>query len=378
MKPSDAGHVRVIEQQVQDVDRALFQSLRTNDILFVDSTHVSKCGSDVNYIFFEILPLLAAGVIVHFHDIFYPFEYPRAWIHEGRAWNELYLLRAFLMHNTDYRVLLGNSYVHHRFPGWMARHYPQLLRNPGGSFWLQKQAAGTPSSRRISADAPRDPRSETSPVTTESERAIIDRFHDLYYNGLPGDRPIFFKTRWRDVECLKCPLDLWIYQEIITEFLPDLLVETGTHEGGSALFLADMLDLVGKGEIISIDIAAIPGRPQHPRIRYLAGSSSDAVLVQSLLGGRPPEKRMIILDSDHSKQHVLAELELFAPHLSVGDWLIVEDTNVNGHPTFKSFGEGPFEAVTEFLERHPDFQCDLTKEKFLLTFNPRGFLRKIR
>lgn len=150
MKPGDADRTELIDRQVQDVDPTVFRSLQANDILFVDSTHVSKAGSDVNYIFFEILPLLTPGVIIHFHDIFYPFEYPREWISEGRAWNELYLLRAFLMHNLNYRVLLGNSYVHHRFHGWMARHYPRLLRNPGGSLWLQKLADGSPRSRRAS------------------------------------------------------------------------------------------------------------------------------------------------------------------------------------------------------------------------------------
>jgi cephalosporin hydroxylase len=213
---------------------------------------------------------------------------------------------------------------------------------------------------------------------TTSEKATIEKFHDLYYNGLAGEGPIFFKTQWMNVECLKCPLDLWIYQEIITELLPDLILETGTHKGGSALFLAHMLDLVGKGEVITVDIAPVTGRPLHPRIRYVTGSSSDTSLMASLLDSRPAERRMVILDSDHSKKHVLAELNLLAPRLSVGDWLIVEDTNVNGHPTFKEFGEGPFEAVTEFLELHPDFVCDATKEKFLMTFNPRGFLKKIR
>ncbi|HSI15227.1 MAG TPA: CmcI family methyltransferase [Chthoniobacter sp.] len=378
MKPGDAEQTKLIERQVQDVDPAVFQSLQANDILFVDSTHVSKAGSDVNYIFFEILPRLNPGVIIHFHDIFHPFEYPREWIREGRAWNELYLLRAFLMHNSDYRVLLGNSYVHQRFPGWMARHYPRLHRNAGGSLWLQKVADRHPRFTTHQQENPRENRPQPSATANEKERAIIDRFHNLYYHGPQGDGPIFFKTRWRNVECLKCPLDLWMYQEIITEYRPELIVETGTHQGGSTLFLADMLDLVGKGEIISIDIATAADRPQHPRIRYVTGSSSDPELVHSLLGGRPSEKRMIILDSDHSRKHVLAELELFAPYLSAGDWLIVEDTNVNGHPTCKDFGEGPFEAVAEFMERRNDFVCDRSKEKFLLTFNPGGFLRKIR
>jgi len=144
MRSGDAGNLQVIERQVQDVDPTIFRSLQADDILFVDSTHVSKAGSDVNHIFFEILPMLKPGVVIHFHDIFHSFEYPREWISEGRAWNELYLLRAFLMHNPDYQILLANSYVCQRLSVWMARHYSELSRNPGGSFWMKKTANGLP------------------------------------------------------------------------------------------------------------------------------------------------------------------------------------------------------------------------------------------
>ncbi len=107
---------------------SVFQSLNSGDVLFVDSTHVTKLGSDVNRIFFEILPALASGVIVHFHDIFYPFEYPRAWVREGRGWNETYLLRAFLEYNEAYEVLLWAHML-----GIEGR-----LAQPAGSIWLRK------------------------------------------------------------------------------------------------------------------------------------------------------------------------------------------------------------------------------------------------
>ena len=211
------------------------------------------------------------------------------------------------------------------------------------------------------------------------ERAIVDAFHRLYYDGPEGAGRVHHRTRWMGVPCLKTPLDLWIYQEILFEVRPDLVVETGTHLGGSALFLAHMLDLLGRGEIASIDVRDAPERPAHPRIRYVRGSSADEAVVRGAVAGRPKgETRLVILDSDHSRDHVLRELELFGPHVSPGSYLIVEDSNVNGHPVLPEHGPGPSEAVLEFLGGHPDFAMDRSREKFLLTYNPGGYLKRIR
>lgn len=209
------------------------------------------------------------------------------------------------------------------------------------------------------------------------EKTIIEDFHNLYYNG-PADREqIYKRTYWMKVPCEKCPLDLWVYQEIISEIRPDLIIETGTRFGGSALFMAHILDILGKGEIITIDVDDTISRPIHPRIKYVHGSSSDRNLVESALANRHDKVRMVVLDSDHSEAHVLGELRLLAPYVSVGSYLIVEDTNVNGHPTFPSFGAGPYEAVEKFLKTHKDFAVDDSREKFLITFNPRGYLRRL-
>ncbi len=176
---------------------------------------------------------------------------------------------------------------------------------------------------------------------TPEERAIVDAFHRLVYDGPAGEGRAHHRTEWMGVSCLKCPLDLWAYQEILAQVRPDLVIETGTHLGGSALFLAHILDLLGKGEVITIDVLERPGRPAHPRLRYVTGSSADAALVRSLLDGRPGgETRLVILDSDHAKSHVALELALFAPEVSVGSYLIVEDTNVNGHPVLRRLRPG--------------------------------------
>lgn len=138
MRPADEAGVEVIGTRVQDVDPGEFRRLRAGDVLFIDSTHVSKLRSDVNFLFFHVLPRLAKGVVIHFHDIFHGLEYPNAWIKEGRAWNECYLLHALLMNNRDYRVLLFNSFAHKRFKGWMEERLPELLGS-GGSFWMEKR-----------------------------------------------------------------------------------------------------------------------------------------------------------------------------------------------------------------------------------------------
>jgi predicted O-methyltransferase YrrM len=139
LKQEDLDRVRVVPERLQDVDLEVFQGLSRNDILFIDSTHVSKTGSDVNRIFFEILPALASGVYIHFHDIFYPFEYPKEWVYEGRAWNELYLLRAFLQYNSQFEITCFNTFLQHVFKDFFVNHMPLCLKNPGGSIWLQKQ-----------------------------------------------------------------------------------------------------------------------------------------------------------------------------------------------------------------------------------------------
>jgi predicted O-methyltransferase YrrM len=134
----DRRRARIIPARLQDVDLALFDPLGANDILFIDSTHVSKANSDVNRLFFEILPRLAQGTVVHLHDIFPALEYPIEWMREGRAWNEQYVLRAFLQYNAAYTVRLFGSYMVTSRPDWFRSRMPLCLRNPGGAFWMQR------------------------------------------------------------------------------------------------------------------------------------------------------------------------------------------------------------------------------------------------
>lgn len=138
IKPDDRDRVEIIASRLQDVHAARFRELEENDILFIDSTHVAKLGSDVNYIFEEILPILRRGVYVHFHDIFYPFEYPAAWLNEGRVWTEAYLLRAFLAFSSAYDIVLFNTFLEYFHRSEFERHMPLCLENEGGSIWLRR------------------------------------------------------------------------------------------------------------------------------------------------------------------------------------------------------------------------------------------------
>jgi hypothetical protein len=135
---SDLRRNRVLGQPVQEVDLEVFQELQDSDILFIDSSHVAKTGSDVNYIVFKILPLLNLGVHVHFHDIFYPFEYPRDWVFDGRSWNEAYLLRAFLQYNDSFEIEFFATYLLHNHRDLLESALPLFLKNPGANLWLKK------------------------------------------------------------------------------------------------------------------------------------------------------------------------------------------------------------------------------------------------
>jgi hypothetical protein len=112
--------------------------LEENDVLFIDSTHAAKFNSDVNYVFHKILPILSKGVYIHFHDIFYPFEYPKEWLLEGRAWNEQYILRAFLEYNINFKIVLFNTYLETMYYEQLKDRFPLIYKNTGGSIWIKK------------------------------------------------------------------------------------------------------------------------------------------------------------------------------------------------------------------------------------------------
>lgn len=210
---------------------------------------------------------------------------------------------------------------------------------------------------------------------------IINDFHKLYYEK--DNNSTWANLSFMGHRILKCPLDLWVYQEIFHEVRPDLIIETGTHSGGSTLYWASLCSLFQTGRVVSIDINA-QVQPEHPLVTYINGDSvSPQVLsqvkdlIQSL--GQSPVV-LVNLDSLHMYDHVSRELEVYHPFVTPGSYLIVEDTNLCGHPiewNRQAFGDkGPWEAANEFLLAHKEFEVDLSREKLLLTFNPQGYLKR--
>lgn len=203
---------------------------------------------------------------------------------------------------------------------------------------------------------------------------VIDAYHRWYHkNGTTT----YNDTRFLNVLVQKSPLDLWVMQEIIAEVKPDVFVEMGTFKGGSAYYFASLFELMGRGRVVTVDIEDLPGKPTHPRIKFLLGSStSDEILAKVKAEIKPFESVLVDLDSDHHMPHVLNEINRYSSLVTPGSYLIVEDTHFNNHPILPRFGPGPMEAVQEFLKTHREFQVDPKREKFGMSFNRGGYLRR--
>lgn len=202
-------------------------------------------------------------------------------------------------------------------------------------------------------------------------------YHLWYYNN-----SIWLRTSWLGTPILKSVSDMWNYQEIIFALKPSLVIEFGTFCGGSAMFFSSVLRTIGNNyKVLSVDI-------NHDRldttakldsnIEFLLESSTSPRVARKILTLREelPGPVFAILDSDHRKKHVLAEMVLLRPLLQTGDYLVVEDGNVNGHPILPGWGEGPYEALQEYFAQYPnDYEQDRSREqKFGFTFAPSGFL----
>ena len=213
------------------------------------------------------------------------------------------------------------------------------------------------------------------PPLSSAEAEIVRQFHDLYYRRWQRGNDTI-NLSYYGYPLLKCPLDLWIFQELLVRTRPDVVIETGTWHGGSALYLATVLDQIGHGRVITIDIEPKPNRPDHARIRYLTGSSIDRAIVEEVRESVGSDRAMVILDGNHYASFVYDEIIAYGPFVHVGDYLIVEDTDVYRIPTAPEYGDGPMEAVTKFLSENEEFESDERCERFLMTLNPKGYLRR--
>jgi cephalosporin hydroxylase len=188
----------------------------------------------------------------------------------------------------------------------------------------------------------------------------------------------FANTTWLGQPIWQNILDLWIIQEAISEIRPSLLIETGTNRAGSALFYANLMDLMDHGRVVTVDIEK-QHEVKHPRIEFLIGSSTDDDIVEQVVksAGEADGPVMVILDGLHDRDHVARELELYAPLVTPGSLLLSQDGIIDELGMFVDSRPGPKPANRDFLERHPEFEYDAQRnEKFLLTHHPLGWMRR--
>jgi cephalosporin hydroxylase len=200
----------------------------------------------------------------------------------------------------------------------------------------------------------------------------------LFHMDLMAKTKNFDDVTWLGSPVWQNVLDLWTTQEALAEVRPKLLIECGTNRGGSALFYASMFDLMGDGEVVTIDLERMHDH-EHPRVTWLIGSSTDPAIVEQVAerARAAAGPVMVILDSDHSKAHVAAELEAYAPLVTPNSLLLVQDGVIDTMPTGRPYRPGPLPAIHEFLAVHPEFQPDeRLNGRFLITHHPQGWLRK--
>lgn len=199
-----------------------------------------------------------------------------------------------------------------------------------------------------------------------------------YYTQQP-----FLTHHWLGTPLVKCPFDLHSYQELIFETKPTLLIETGTFAGGSALFYASLFDLIGEGRVVTVDLRdeGVIQLPEHERVDYIQGvSSTDLAVLEHLKRDAKGERVMVVLDSDHTRDHVLKELQLYHRLVSVGCYLVVEDTNMDAElfvPGALKDG-GPGAAIKSWQPKNHGFEVDVTRERDGFSFQPGGWLKRIR
>ncbi len=238
-------------------------------------------------------------------------------------------------------------------------------------------ASGDQASSPSASSAP-GPKQQTPSGPTNAE--ALAHFYEIWTHN----KNTVWTNRWLGIPTIQNPMDVWITQEIIVEIKPDFIVEAGTFHGGSAALWATILEQVNpNGRVITIDIeeksAAARRLPIVKRkVDFVIGSSTAPEVVAKVTKKVEGGKVLVILDSLHTKKHVLNELYAYGPLVSVGSYIIVQDSFVNGHPLYPDWGPGPWEAIEAFLPSNDHFKMDKTRERLLFTYNPNGFLRRVR
>jgi len=210
----------------------------------------------------------------------------------------------------------------------------------------------------------------------QKQTELMKLFHEI---------PIWSQMWFENVQIEKNPLDLWMMQQIIYETRPDFIIETGTFRGGSALYWAYTLNGMGleNSRVITIDVQDLTANAAtnplwRKYVTFFKASSTAPEIVAEISKRVKGHKVLVTLDSDHSEKHVLNELHAYAPMVTSGSYLVVEDTHMDGVPTAPDFGPGPMSATLKFLKEggSKNFEQDLSREAFIMTFNPGGWLKR--
>jgi cephalosporin hydroxylase len=218
------------------------------------------------------------------------------------------------------------------------------------------------------------------PFREVPDKDIVEKFHKIYYRDKPH------LTTYLGVMSMQYPVDNWAMQELIYEIKPDFIIETGTAHGGTALFYASILEKVNEnGKVITIDIKehspeVLKFDTWKNHVEFIKGSSTSPNIASAISKKVKGQKVIVTLDSNHMKSHVLEELRLYSKLVPLNSYIVVQDTHLNGHPIyhFSTKGEGPWEAVEEFLKTNKNFKIDQNRKKHLISAYPSGFLKRIK
>jgi len=228
-----------------------------------------------------------------------------------------------------------------------------------------------------------EPKPAIAPKVTLEQ--LVARFHDVVYRSQAWDR-----MTWLGVHAQQNPNDVWSYQQILFETKPDFVVEAGTNDGGGALLWATLLSVIKpSAKVLTIDIVDKCAKARklplfREKVEFFLGSSTSKETFEAIKKRVGGKKAMVILDSDHRKAHVLQEMMLYGDLVPVGGYMSVQDTNVNGHPTYPNFGPGPWEAVDEFMKAGgkskggATFEIDRSRELLFFSMHPRGYLKRVK
>jgi cephalosporin hydroxylase len=219
-----------------------------------------------------------------------------------------------------------------------------------------------------------------------TEQSVKDRFHNLFYME---EARTWRTTQWHGIPALQNPMDVWVIQEIIWDTKPDFIVETGTYLGGGALTWASLLTSVNpEGRVITIDIEdkvkeARERRLFKEKVDFIIGSSTSEEVFAKVKQATEGKRVFVILDSNHEQSHVLKELQMYGDLLHEGGYMLVQDSNVNGHPANPDFGPGPHEAIEAFFKQGGKarggavFEIDKQRERLMFTLHPDGYLKRV-